>query len=444
MSETSFAVTVEQISPVKTKLSFDIPWEEVRKGLDDVYRQVGKKAKIRGFRPGKIPRHVLEMYYKESAEEETAANLINKYFMEAVKGKGIEPVDQPDIDRQSIEADRNFTFTATVEVEPLIEPRDYTGLELTRVEPEVTQEDMDAKIEELRNIFSTLEDCQEDRGTREGDFVEMDFEGTVEGKPVRDMKSENYFYEIGSKRFVPGFEEHLLDMRKGESKQFELTLPEDYRAKDLAGKEALFSVSLKNIKVKKLPAVDEEFVKNFDHYETLDALMEGVRKSLLEEKQARSDQDFRNQIIDKLLESNEFEAPPSFVERQILYMMSDMRQRMISSGMNPEQATDFSLEFHDRFKDEATKTVKTILLLNRIGKKESITVEQADVEAKIREMAERTGQEYEAAKRSLEQNRMIGNLEADLLNEKILSFVKEKSTITLVKEEEMENRETGL
>lgn len=444
MSEASVAVKVEQISPVKTKLSFDIPWDEVRKGLDDVYRQVGKKAKIKGFRPGKIPRHVLEIYYKESAEDETMANLINKYYLEALKGNGIEPVDQPDIDRQNIQPEQNFTFTATVEVEPAIEPQNYTGLELSKVDPEVTEQDLSAKIEELRNVFSTLEEVQEDRGADEGDFVEIDFEGTVEGKPVKDMKSENHFYEIGSKRFVPGFEDHLIGMKKGESKQFDLTLPEDYRAKDFAGKDVNFSVSLKNIKVKKLPAVDDNFVKNFDRYESLTELMEGIRKSLLEEKQARSDQDFRNHIIDKLLESNEFPVPPSFVERQIIYMMSDMRQRMISGGMETQQATEFSMQFRDRFKDEAARIVRTLLLLNRIAKKESISVEGADIDAKIREMAERSGQDFEAAKKSLERSHMIENIEADLLNEKIIEFIKEKSTVTLVKEEGKAQKEAGL
>ena len=218
MSDISAAVKIEDISTVKKKLSFDIPWADVKNELDAVYRKVGKKAKIKGFRPGRIPRGILEAHYREEAEEETVSNLVNRYYWETLQEKEIPAVMQPEIEQKGIEAEKNFTFSATVEVEPAVEPRDYIGLELEKEEPVVTEEDLEARMQEIRQMFATMEEVSEDRGIIAGDFVTLDFAGTLAGEPLKELKSENYLLEIGSKTFVPGFEEQLIGMKKGETK----------------------------------------------------------------------------------------------------------------------------------------------------------------------------------------------------------------------------------
>lgn len=435
MSDISAAVKIEDISAVKKKLSFDVPWVDVKSELDAVYRKVGKTAKIKGFRPGKIPREILERHYREDAEGETISNLVNRYYWETLQEKDIPAVTQPEIEQKGIEAEKDFTFSATVEVEPAVEPKDYLGLELEKEEPVVTDEDFEAKMLEIRQMFATMEEVEEDRGIRMGDFVTLDFAGALAGEQLKELKSENYLLEIGSKTFVPGFEEQLVDLRQDETKTVSVKFPDNYNAAHLAGKDVEFTVNIKGIRVKKLPEVDEQFIKNFERYESLEALKADVLKSLDEEKKRKIALEFEKQISDKLLEKNVFEVPDSFVERQIYYMMSDTQRRMVSGGMDSKKATEFSMKLHDHFREEAAKIVKTVLLLKGIAGKEALTAGEDEVEKQIREIAAQRAQDYETLRKSLEKDDLIDNIRSEILNRKTYAFLEAKAQVTTVRTE---------
>ncbi len=443
MSDNSSAVKIEDISTVKKKLSFDIPWAEVKNELDSVYRKVGKKAKVKGFRPGRIPREILEAHYREEAEEETVSNLVNRYYWEALQEKAIPAVMQPEIEQKGIETEKNFAFSATVEVEPTVEPRDYIGLELEKEEPVVTEEDLEARVQEIRQMFATMEEVGEDRGVIEGDFVTLDFAGTLNGEPLKELKADNHLLEIGSKTFIPGFEEQITGMRKGDTKSVAVRFPEDYHAAHLAGKEVEFAVSIKGIRVKKLPEIDEEFVKNFERYQSLEALKEDLRKDLEEAERHKISTAFEKQISDRLLEKNAFEVPESFVERQIYYMMSDMQRQMVSRGMDPKKAAELSFRMHDRFREDAVKIVKTMLLLKEIAGKEGLTVGDDEVDRQIREIAAQRSQDYEALKKSLEKDDLVDNIRSEILNRKTYEFLEAKAKVTVVKNEKKNMLEEG-
>ncbi|MGZ3596979.1 MAG: trigger factor [Syntrophales bacterium] len=433
MAESIMAVRVEDVSPIKKKLLFDISWLEVKKELDTVYRDVAKKAKIKGFRPGKVPRDVLESLYKDHAEEETISNLVNRYYWEALKENKINAVTQPDIEQKGIEADKNFTFTAVVEIEPVIDPTGYIGLELEKERHEVKDSDVEARLEEIRDMFGTMEEMEADRGVSPGDFVVIDFEGFVKGKPVKEMKAENYLLEVGSKRFVPGFEEQLIGMKKNKTEQIAIKLPDDYHAKHLAGEEVEFSVTLKNIKEKKLPEIDDKFIKNFEKYESLDDLKKDVRKTLEEENISREDSTFKSLIIEKLLECNKFEVPQAFVNRQVAYMIDDMQKRLAARGVKRDETPERYKELYDIYKDEAVKIVRTILLLKHISEKEAITVSDQEVEDKIREMAQLRGQNYDSLKESLQSGNMMDDIRSEILNAKVFAFIEDKAKVEIVK-----------
>lgn len=443
MSDISAAVKIEDISTVKKKLSFDIPWADVKNELDSVYRKVGKKAKVRGFRPGRIPREILEAHYREEAEEETVSNLVNRYYWETLQEKEIPAVMQPEIEQKGIEAEKNFNFSATVEVEPAVEPRDYVGLELEKEEPVVTGEDLEARMREIRQMFATMEEVSEDRGILAGDFVTLDFAGAVAGKPLKELKSENYLLEIGSKTFVPGFEEQVIGMKKGDTKSVAVQFPENYHAAHLAGKDVEFAVMIKGIRIKKIPEIDEQFIKNFEKYESLEALKDDVRKNLEEEKKRKIAVAFERQISDRLLEKNAFEVPESFVERQIYYMMSDTQRRMVSGGMDPKKAAEFSFKLHDQFREEAAKIVKTVLLLKRIAGKEGLTAGDNEVENRIREIAAQRAQDYETLKKSLDKDDLIDNIRSEILNRKTYEFLEAKAKVTTVRNEKKDMPEEG-
>jgi trigger factor len=426
-------VKVEDISPIKKKLLFDISWSEVKKELDSVYKDVGKKAKVKGFRQGKIPRNILESMYKEYAQEETITKLVNKYYWDALKDNNIVAVGQPDIEQKGLDEERNFTFTATVEVEPAIEPKGYVGLDLVKEEHDVIDADVEKRLQEVRDMFATMEEVEAERGIGEGDFAVIDFEGTLDGNNLKEMKADNYLLEMGSKTFIPGFEEQLTGMKKGQTKEIKINMPDDYHASHLAGKEVVFSVALKNIKEKKLPNVDEKFIKNFDKYETLDDLKKDILKTLEEENRARSTTTLKNLIIDKLLEANEFEVPPTFVNRQVSFMIADMQRRMTMRGMKQQEPSELYTRFYDLYKDDALKVVKTILLIKSIADQESVSVSDNEIDEKIKEIAEQRAQSYESLKKSLVEGNMIEDIKSEILNTKVFRLIENKANITIVK-----------
>lgn len=439
MSDLNVAVTVEDISPVKKKISFDIPWENVSRELDTVYTQVGKTARIKGFRPGKIPRRILESYYKEHAEEETISNLVNKHYFDAVKEHDIAAVTQPDIDQKGIEANKNFAFTATVEVEPKVEPKDYVGLSVEKEDKTVTDADVETRLLQIREMFGTLEDVTEDRGLVEGDFATFDFEGVCEGEALKELKSEGYFLEIGSKMFVPGFEDQMVGMKKGERKELVVTFPADYQSEKVAGKDVTFTVDLKGIRSKKLPELNDDFIKNFEKkYETLADFTADVRKSLEEQNATESKSALREKIIEAILAANEFEVPPSFVERQIYMMMADAQRRFMARGMDKDAAMRLSLKHRDQFRGDAEKIVKSLLLIKGISSKEDIKVEEEELNDKVRAMAEERQQPFETVREQFEKDDMLESIRLDIIHEKTMAFLEEKADITVVSAKEKE------
>jgi len=428
-SGTGAAIKIEEISPVKKKISFEIPWEEVKKELDAAYRTVGKKARVKGFRPGKTPRHILETYYRQDAEGEAVSNLVQRSFEEAIEANSFQPVARPQIEQNGIEAEKSFTYSATVELEPVIDPQGYTGLELQKEEASVTDKDVEARLEELRNMYSSLKDVEGDRPVQIGDFLLIDFEGKLGGETRKELTETGFRIEVGSKRLVPGFEEALIGLRKGESKEFTVRFPDDYHVKEFAGKDITFNVTVQDAKIKVLPELDENFVKNFNKYDNLEALKTDLRKSLEEEKGASVKAKLQKAIHDKLLENNPFEVPEAYVERQIFNMMIEYQRRMVMNGMDPDSAANVAANLHDQFRDEATRMVRTGILLQRIAEKESLTVDAKQIDDRIRETALRYGRDFESMKASYEKDNLIDRLRDQLLEEITLAFIESRANI---------------
>jgi trigger factor len=428
-SGTGAAIKVEEISAVKKKISFEIPWEEVRKELDAAYRTVGKKARIKGFRPGKTPRHILETYYREDAEGEAVSNLVQRSFEEAMQANNLLPVARPQIEQTGIETEKSFVYSATVEVEPVIEPNGYTGLELEKNDPGVSDNQVDARLEELRNMYSSLKDVEDDRIVQNGDFLLIDFEGRLGGEVRKELTEKGFRIEVGSKRLVPGFEDALVGLKKGESKEFTVKFPDDYHVKEFAGKDITFSVTVQDIKVKVLPELDEHFVKIFNKYENLEALKADLRKSLEEENAARVKSNLQKAIQDKLLEQNPFEVPEAYVERQIFNMMVEYQRRMVMNGMDADSAAKVAANLHDQFRDEAARIVRSGLLLNKIAEKETLSVDDGEIDDRIREAASRYGRDFESMKESYEKDNLIERLRDQILEEKTLDFIESRANI---------------
>jgi len=428
-SGTGAAIKVEEISPVKKKISFEIPWEEVKKELDTAYRTVGKKARIKGFRPGKTPRHILETYYREDAEGEAVSSLVQRSFEEAIQANNLMPVARPQIEQNGIQADQSFTYSATVEVEPVIEPQGYKGLDLQKEDAAVTDRDVDVRLEELRNMYSSLVDVEAGRSVQEGDFLLIDFEGKLGGETRKDLTETGFRIEVGSKRLVPGFEDALIGLKQGESKEFTVKFPDDYQVKEFAGNDIAFNVTVQDVKVKVLPELDENFVKNFNKYDNLEALKIDLRKSLEEEKIARVKTNLQKAINEQLLEKNPFDVPEAYVERQIFNMMVEYQRRMVMNGMDPDNAAKVAANLHDQFRDEAARMVRTGILLQRIAEMEALAVDEKEIDDRIRETASRYGRDFESMKVSYEKDNLIDRLKDQILEEKTLDFIESRANI---------------
>jgi trigger factor len=425
-------VKMEELSPVKKKLSLEVPWSEVKNELDTVYRDIGKKAKLKGFRPGKIPRNVLETYFKEQAEGETATNIVNKFYWQTLEDKGIVAVSRPEINQEGLKENTAFSFSASFETEPEFEPKGYKGIELEKEKIKVTDKDMEKRIDEIRQMFATMEELKDDRPVANGDFVVIDFAGSLNGELAKELKADDYYLEIGSQRFVPGFEEQLIGMKNGETKSIKVVFPEDYHEKKFAGKEIIFNVTVKNIKEKKLPEIDENFIKNFDRYNSIEDLKTDVRKTLEEKSERLAETNLQNRITEALIKENDFEVPPSLLERQIYYMMADTQKRMTSAGMDEKNAMELSFKMHDKFKDDAVKIVKSFLLLKKIAEKESCIVEETDIEKYIQELAVQHGRDYEVLRKVYDSEERKDNLKIELMQKKVFDFIEKNANIKVV------------
>lgn len=436
-------VKVEEVSPVKKKLSFDVPWDDVKKEMDAVYREVNRTAKVKGFRKGKVPRTILENLYKDYAESETITKLIERLYFEALQANDIMAVNHPDIEQaQGIEQEKNFTFSATVEVAPVVEPTGYTDLALEKIERDVTEKDVGDKLEEYRQMFATMDEMPEDRGIREGDFVTLDFSGKVDGISKKELSAEGFFLEVGTKRFIPGFEEQLIGLAKGETKEINVQFPDDYYAKDVAGKDALFNLTVKNIKEKKLPLLDASFIANFEKFGSLEELKADIRQKLIEQNQAKSQNDLRSMTVAKLLKANEFEVPECYVEREYQYMLADAKRKMAMDGLGKDEIAEIQEKFKEQYRQGAVRMVKVANLLDSIARKEAITVAESELQAKIEEMAGQS-RNYDSAKQYLEKEEVKANLSREILNNKVFKFIEDHAQIKVVKEDgDMKGDET--
>jgi trigger factor len=292
-------------------------------------------------------------------------------------------------------------------------------------------------------MFATMQDIEEERGLAAGEFATLDFEGSLAGEALKELKAENYFLEVGSNILVPGFEDQLVGMKKGETRLVQVRFPDDYQAAHLAGKDVSFSVVLKGLKEKKLPEINEDFVKNFEKYDSLESLKADIGKSLEAEKKAQIGEDLRKSIVDKLLENkgNEFDVPPSFVERQIFQMMADTQRRLLSRGMDKKTATELTVKMHDTFRDEARRIVLTALIIKNISRIENISAGEDEVEERIRMMAESRGQTVEALRESLDKDDMLDHIANEILHQKVFDFIESKAKINMVQKSGSDDRE---
>lgn len=416
-------VTVEDLSPIKKKFSIEIAAEAVTKEMEKAIASVTKKAKIPGFRPGKAPKAIVEKHYGEEVHSDVLQKLVSNAYMQTVEDQKIHPVDMPVIENVSAMAKGTpLTFTAVVEIRPTIELGSYDGIEVKEKELVVTDEELNATIERVLDMYAQLE-VVEGRALQNSDTAIIDFEGFLDGKSIEGAKATDYTLMLGSKSFIPGFEEQLIGMSKDETREIKVTFPADYGNKELAGKAATFTIVLKEIKKKVLPELNEEFVKNMGDFKTGDDFKAAVKKDMEAGKKSEQNMAQREEIVEKLIATHTFEVPSSMVDRELLYMARQQATRMARQGVDVKKFFD-AAKFREENKASAEKHVKGLLLLDVIAEKEKVEVGDADINLALAAMAKSSGQTMDAVKKyyeSLEDG--LENLRASLKQEKALDLL---------------------
>ena len=388
-------------------LTFSIEQAEIQKGLTTAFNKVKGNLNVPGFRKGKVSRQVFNRMYGEEALYEDALNaVLPEAYEAAVKEAGIDPVSQPKIDVDSMEKGQDWVIKAEVTVKPEVKLGDYKELTVEKQDREVTEEDVDARIKREQEAQAELV-IKEDEAAENGDTVVIDFEGFLGEETFEGGKGENYSLELGSNSFIPGFEDQLVGVKAGESKEVNVTFPEDYQAEDLAGKDAVFKVTVHEVKAKELPELDDEFAKDVDDsVETLAELKEKYRKELTETKEKAAEDAKDEAAIHQAVENAEIvELPHSMVHDEVHRSMDEFLNNMQRQGISPEMYYQLTgsteADLHQQFEGEAETRVKTNLVIEAIAKAEGLEATEEDIEKEIQELSEAYNMPVDQIKRVL-------------------------------------------
>jgi trigger factor len=413
---------VEDISTVKKKLSIEILPDAVTKEMDKAIADVAKKAKIPGFRPGKAPKNIVEKHYGDEVRSEVMQRLVTESYLQALQEHNLNPVDMPQIENVSpLAKGSSLTFTATVEVRPHIELGVYDGIEVKEENITVSDEEVNQTLDRLRDMYAQLE-VVEGRPLEKEDTAIIDFEGFREGKPIEGAKAADYMLSLGSNSLIPGFEEQLVGMNRGETREIKVTFPADYNNKDLAGKAAAFTVTLKEIKKKVLPELNDEFAKDIGNNATVAELKEGIKKDIEVRKKNDQASAQREALLSKLVDSHSFDVPPGMVERELQSMARSQATRLARRGVDVN-SFDYA-KFRDENRGLADKRARGILLLDVIAEKEKLEVTDQEVNSALAVMARSAGQTVDAIKKYYESlDGGLDNLRASLVREKALGLL---------------------
>lgn len=387
-------------------LSVTVPAEKVDQAIDQAFKKVVKQVNIPGFRKGKVPRQIFEQRFGVEALYQDAVDiLLPEAYGEAIEETGIKPVDQPEIDVTQIEKGKDLKFDATVTVQPEVELGEYKGLEIEKQNAELTDEELQEAIDHSLGHLAEMV-IKEDGAVEEGDTVNIDFDGYVDGEQFEGGQAEGYDLEIGSGMFIPGFEEQLVGLKTGDEKDVKVTFPEEYHAEELAGKEATFKVKINEIKYKNVPELDDEIANELDsEADSVEEYKENLRKRLAEEKKVKAENDEKEEAINKAVNNATVDIPEAMINNELDRMMQEFAQRIQQSGLDLETYFQISgqdeSQLREQMKDDAEERVKTNLTLTAIAEAEEVEATEEDIDKELEAMSTQFNISVEDIKRTL-------------------------------------------
>ena len=414
------------------KFEFNVAYDDFKKATDTVYKRNKKRYRIDGFRPGHVPRRVLEkMYGPEIFYDDAIQIVFPEPYEKAVEELGLEVIDQPSVDLDDIEEGKDITFKVEVETKPHPELGDYNNLVIEEVSGEVTEEDVNHELSHQQEENARLISV-EDRGAKEGDKVNIDFDGYLDDEQFEGGKAEDYDLVIGSNTFIEGFEDQIIGHKVGDKFEINVTFPEDYQAKEFQGKDAKFVVEINSITEKQLPELDDEFAKDISEFDTLEELKNNLKEKLADDKKSFAESQMQNQAVAALVEASEVSAPKSMVDREIDFDLQNLDQRLQQMGLTLSQYIEMTKmdinAIRDQYREGAEARVKANLVIDEVAIKEGIEVSDEEKEEELKETAKNYGvDDFEKFKEIFAKNVSDHTLEENIKRRKAVELLVSKA-----------------
>lgn len=421
-------VTTEKIENHKVVLTIEVPAEELDKGIKAACKSLANRVNIPGFRKGKAPRRILEMNIgKEAILDEAFDRVAQKAFDEALKQENLDPVDRPQVDIVTLEKGKDVVFKATITPVPEVTLGEYKGLKVAKDAVEVKDEQVEEQVKNILNHHAKMVDAEEGATVANDDFITLDFKGEVDGVAFAGGEGKDYPLQIGSHSFIDTFEDQLVGLKVGEEKDVNVTFPEEYHAKDLAGKAAVFHCKINSIKHKEMPELTDEFVKASTSYESIEDMKAKLRENIEKNAQREADTKRRNEILKQATDNITVDIPEVMVENRVSNMIQELSVNLENQGMNLDAYLKYAnmdmAKLREQYKESAAIAVKTDLMLDAVAKAEDIKVENADINAEIALLAATYGTTPQEVSKIIKKNHSIGNLVATVLHKKAANFI---------------------
>lgn len=415
---------LEVISPVKKKLLVEIEPEEVSKKLDEAFKELNRRAKVQGFRPGKVPRRILEAYYGAQVVEDVARDLVKETLPKVVEETKTFPLTFPAVENETFKAGQSFKYSAIMEVKPEFELKDYLGLEVEREKVHVTDQDVQTHLEEIRKANGKLNPVGEERGVKENDYVILDYEGFQGATPMEGIKAQNFSLRVGSHEFHQDFEKVLIGHKAGDMIDIHVKFDDTYHHAMLAGKEVDFKVKLTNIKELELPELNDDFAKNLGaDFGDLGGLKEKIREELIAREEKRVEKEMKRRLLQKISDRVDFELPECLIESEIDYGISTLRSNFMRMGSTLEKAGLKEEILREELRPASKRRVKELLILGEIAAQTDLTVDDTEVEDGFREMALSMSQDPQVLRRYYDAHQLLDSFKERLLEEKTLNYL---------------------
>lgn len=419
-------VKVKETDKCQKTLEIEVDKEVIQEEFVECYKEIRKTAQIPGFRKGKAPQEVLEKHFSDKANDKVLTNIVNDAYHEAIKKENIQPVSMPDISDVNFQSNDNLTFKAKVDIRPKYTMKDYKGIKIKKEKLNITDAEVNKVLGYLQDRYAEFDAVEDKRGIKIGDYIICDYSYEVEGKQI-DKKDHSWLW-VDKEMFLPGLSKKIEGMKAGENKKFDIKLPEKFHLAELAKKNAQFDITVTEIKEKKLPELNDEFVKKIGKG-SLEELKLQVKDDLTQEKEMQNKQALKAQVINHLVKIMPIEVPQALVNKREQGLKDSSMQRLKQQGLDEAQLEGELKKMKDMFKDEALKQVRSFFLLEDIAVKEKIEVTKDEMSERIAMMARLYNQKQEDLLKYLQQNKMLESIHWDVWEEKIVGFLIENAAI---------------